>query len=231
MQGMKGRWFALIFLVTLATTFGVAMAALRLTPWAPKAGSIALAAQADAVNNFGMNRAFPNVTMVDLQGHRHNLKASRGKVIVLLVQGNKCPCSKAYIGRVNAIQRDYGPKGVEVWAFNPNANETKAETIAFCKENGVEYPVAYDKGAVIADVLKASCTTEAWVADQAGYLRYHGRIDDNIYEPDKVKVRDLRNAIDALLVGGNPPVQETEAYACTIARTENPDEGAGKIVY
>lgn len=228
---MKGRWFALIFAVTMAITIGVAMAALKLTTWAPKSGSIALAAQADAVNNFGMNRPFPNVTMVDLNGKPHNLKAAGGKVVVLLVQGNKCPCSKAYVGRMNAIQRDYGPKGVRVWAFNPNVNETKAETIAFCKQNGVQYPVTYDKGSVIADVLKATCTTEVWVADQAGYLRYHGRIDDNIYEPDKVKVHDLRNALDALLAGGSPPVQETEAYACTIARTQNPDEGAGKIVY
>jgi len=228
---MKGRWFALIVIVMMGISIGVTMAALRLTPWAPKAGSIALAAQADAVNNFRMNRAFPNVTLVDLDGKTHNLKASRGKVIVLLVQGNKCPCSKAYVGRINAIQRDYADRGVEVWAFNPNANETEAETRAFCKANGVEYPVAYDKGNVIADVLKASCTTEAWLADQEGYLRYHGRVDDNIYEPDQVKVHDLRNAIEAVLNGDRVPVQETEAYACTIARTENPDEGGGDLVY
>jgi hypothetical protein len=99
------------------------------------------------------------------------------------------------------------------------------------KANNVHYSVTYDKGSVVADILSASCTTEVWVADQIGYLRYHGRIDDNIYEPEKVKVHDLRNALDALLSGGTVPVAETRAYACSIARTENPDEGAGKLVY
>jgi hypothetical protein len=228
---MKGRWVGLIAGVVMGLTIAVSMAALRLTPWAPKSGSIALAAQADAVNNFAMNRTFPNVTLVDLDGKRHNLQESRGKVIVLLVQGNKCPCSEAYVGRMNAIHKEYGPKGVEIWAFNPNVNETEDETRLFVQKHNVQYSTSYDKGSLVADVLGATCTTEAWVADQAGYLRYHGRIDDNIYEPDQVKVHDLRNTLDALLRGGTPPVQETRAYACSIARTENPDEGGGKLVY
>ncbi|HEY3265475.1 MAG TPA: redoxin domain-containing protein [Armatimonadota bacterium] len=219
---MNARQFVVFATVMAVLTVAIAVGANRARRWGPHSASVELRyaslPNATRIAQFALNRPFPDIELTDVNGAPHSLKAARGKVVVLLVQGNRCPCSESYVGRVNAIQRDYAPRGVEVWAFNPNVNETEEETRAFAKANRCRYPVSYDVGATMADMLHAACTTECWVADRRGILRYHGRIDDNIYEPKKVKVQDLRNALDAVLDGSPVPTPETRAYACTIRR-------------
>lgn len=218
---MSSRQFWVVVLLIVGTSIAAGFGLFaRARWWGPHATSNALLVPAEA-GRVAINQPLPNVTITDLDGRRHNLREARGKVIVFLVQGNKCPCSKAYVPRVNAIHDDYSPKGVEIWAFNPNASETAEETRDFVKANKVRYSTAYDTNAMMADMLQAACTTEAWVADREGILRYHGRIDDNIYKPDEVTKSDLREALDAVLAGQPVPNPETSAFACTISRSEN----------
>jgi peroxiredoxin len=217
---MNTRHFGILAVLMAVLTVAFAISVSRVKPARPHSASVTLGdpnqPNAARTTQFALNHPFPDFVLTDLNGRRHTLKDARGSIVVLLVQGNHCPCSEAYVDRVNAIQDDYGVRGVEVWAFNPNANETEAETRAYANAHHCRYPVAYDRGGAIAGKLRAACTTEAWVADRQGYLRYHGRIDDNIYSPAKVEKRDLRDALDALLAG-LPVVQpETRAFACSI---------------
>jgi hypothetical protein len=218
---MNAKQFWAVVALVVVMTIGVAVLGQRMRRWGPHSASLALRQDAGTAQ-FGVDRMMPDLALVDLNGIGHSMKAARGKIIVLIAQGNKCPCSEAYVGRVNAIYRDYSPRGVEVWAFNPNIRETVAETRRFVTEQKVTYPTAFDTGGKVADILGAACTTETWVVDRDGFMRYHGRIDDNIYEPKKVKSNDLRNALDDILAGRPLRVPETRAYACTIQREETP---------
>jgi thiol-disulfide isomerase/thioredoxin len=57
-------------------------------------------------------------------------------------------------------------------------------------------------------------TPHVFVFDAERKLRYTGRIDDS--EREKfVKVRDLRNALDALTEGREPPVTQTKVFGCS----------------
>lgn len=219
---MNGKIFSALMAVVMCATMAIVMGIHPTRRWGPHSPSVDVGFggldNATRAYQFALGRAFPDVEITDVKGGRHSLYDERGKVVVLLVQGDQCPCSAAYVDRVNALARDYAPRGVEVWAFNPNADETEEQTRAFVNAHKVEYPVAFDKGNKLADLLHAACTTECWVADRKGVLRYHGRIDDSTFEPAKVKTNDLREALDAVLAGKRVPNPETRAFACRIQR-------------
>ena len=41
-------------------------------------------------------------------------------VLVLIFSSNRCPTAKAYAQRMNALQAEYGPRGVQLLAINSN---------------------------------------------------------------------------------------------------------------
>lgn len=219
---MNGKVFSVLMAVAMCFTMALVMGIHPARRWGPHSPSVDIGFggldNPTRAYQFALNRAFPDVAITDVNGVHHSLGDERGKIVVILVQGDTCPCSASYVDRMNAVARDYAPKGVEVWAFNPNAGETEEQTRAFVKAHKVGYPVAFDKGNKLADLLHAACTTECWVADRNGILRYHGCIDDNTFEPNKVKTRALRDALDAVVAGKRVPNPETRAFACRIQR-------------
>jgi len=72
---------------------------------------------------------------------------------------------------------------------------------------------------VIPDKFDALVTSEAYLIDSTGVLRYHGRIDDSPRVAN-VKQHDLQNVLDAYLAGGPLPERESRALGCTIKRVD-----------
>jgi len=70
----------------------------------------------------------------------------------------------------------------------------------------------------VADLYEARHTTEVFVIDPEGKLRYHGRIDENYEDPSKVTSPDLKNALESLLAGQPIAKAETKAFGCSIKR-------------
>lgn len=68
----------------------------------------------------------------------------------------------------------------------------------------------------MAKAYGAQRTPEVYVFDKNRKLRYHGRIDDNVYETEEVRFHYLRDALDAVIAGKPVPLEETEAVGCTI---------------
>jgi hypothetical protein len=60
-------------------------------------------------------------------------------------------------------------------------------------------------------------TPETYVIDSSGTLRYHGSIDNSQNESRVTSLR-LREALDAVLAGKQPPQTETKAFGCSIKR-------------
>jgi hypothetical protein len=73
-----------------------------------------------------------------------------------------------------------------------------------------------ESNCALARSYGAERTPEVFVFDKKRALRYHGRIDDNVYEPDKIQQHYLRDALDAILKGQKIPEQDTEPVGCTI---------------
>ena len=89
------------------------------------------------------------------------------------------------------------------------------------KDLGLQFPYAVDEGAVVAKAFGASKTPEAFLFDARGKLVYHGTIDDNVKEADKVEKRWLKDALTAVAAGQTPAVQETKALGCGIKFKES----------
>jgi len=165
-------------------------------------------------------------TAVDFQlkgadGKTHSLKSfSDKKALAIVFSCNHCPYVQAYEGRMVQLQRDYLPNGASLVAINSNDDAGYPEDsfenmIARSKEKGFNFPYLRDETQEIARKYGAICTPHIFLFNQQRVLSYKGRIDDN-RNPTDVKSHDLRNAIDAVLSGKTPAVQETRPFGCSI---------------
>ena len=147
-----------------------------------------------------------------------DLKSAAGtKATVLMFISTQCPVSNDYNERMATLAKDYSGKGVAFVGINSNRAEAAEEVAAHAKKNGFSFPVLKDTNNVKADHFGAAVTPEIYVYDANWTLKYHGRIDDHQKGTD-IKSTDLKNALDAVVVGKEVPVAETKAFGCTIKR-------------
>lgn len=164
----------------------------------------------------------PDFNLPGVDGETHSLASLVGKkILVVIFTCNHCPYVIGWEGRMIKIQREYGPKGVQLVAINSNETNKYPEDsflkmVLRSKEKGFNFIYLRDEDQSIARAYDAACTPEVFVFDAERKLRYHGRIDDNYQDPAAVKSPDLQNALDDLL--GNRPVRapETHAMGCSI---------------
>ena len=143
------------------------------------------------------------------------------KVVVVMFSCNHCPTVKAYEDRFIEFQKDYEEKGVVLIAINPNDDKKYPEDSfenmkVRAREKGFNFPYLRDESQSVAKAYGAERTPGVYVFDEKRLLRYHGRIDDNVYEPAQVRQRYLRDAVDAVLEGRKVSIEETEPVGCTI---------------
>jgi thiol-disulfide isomerase/thioredoxin len=133
---------------------------------------------------------------------------------------NHCPYVLAWLDRLTAIAEDYADKRVAFAAINSN-DPAKYPADSFegmqelAKERGLPFPYLHDETQEVATAYGAERTPEIFVFDSDLKLRYHGAPDDN-YDETQSSVPYLRNALDAVLAGQRPPVDETPPVGCTI---------------
>ena len=165
-------------------------------------------------------------TPVDFQlkgvdGKVHSFKSfADKKALAIVFSCNHCPYVQAYETRMVQLQRDYLPKGASLVAINSNDDEGYPEDsfenmVTRSREKGFNFPYLRDETQEIARKYGAICTPHIFLFNQQRVLSYKGRIDDN-RNPNDVKSHDLRNAIDAVLSGKTPAVQETRPFGCSI---------------
>ena len=163
----------------------------------------------------------PQFDLPGVDGQSHSLDSYADADVLVLVQScNHCPYVQAWDGRLSEIARDYAGRGVRVVAVSSNDAEAYPED-SFeemqkrAEQNGFAFDYLYDEPQAVARALEAERTPEVFVYDRDRRLRYHGAIDDNRDET-AVSQRYLREALDALLAGQDPPVAETPAVGCTV---------------
>jgi hypothetical protein len=152
------------------------------------------------------------VTLTDTKG-------TKGQLVVFTC--NNCPWAKAWEERIVEMANGYSKKGIGVVLVNSNdptiADKDTPELIkARHKERAMAVPYVIDENQSLAKAFGASVTPEAFLFDKGGKLVYHGTIDDNGKQPDKVSKRYLKDALDAVSNGKAPPVGETKSMGCGI---------------
>jgi thiol-disulfide isomerase/thioredoxin len=174
-----------------------------------------------------------NITLRDLDGKELKFKDLRGKVVFVHFWSKDCPYEVAADPKTVALAEHFKDKGVVCLAIDANSSEIGVEAPksdvkpadrykeirAHLAEKKMSFPVYADHGNKVADLFGAQHTPHCFVIDQKGVLRYAGGLDDDPKGDKGAATKQyVRDAIDALLAGKEPPVKESAAYGCGIKR-------------
>ena len=134
---------------------------------------------------------------------------------------NHCPYAKAVEGRLIELEKDYRDRGFRFVVISVNdAGSYPEDSFESMKtraaERGYAFAYLYNEDQTTARALGAVCTPDLYVFDKQRRLAYHGRLDDSPMDPSKVKRRELREAVDALLADKRPADAQNPSIGCSI---------------
>jgi peroxiredoxin len=143
-------------------------------------------------------------------------------VVVLAFLANHCPVVLANDDRIIDFVADYKDKNVRLVAVCVNdIPEDKLPGIKnHIAEKKINYVYGYDETQAIGRAYGATNTPQFFVLDKDRNIRYMGAMDDNTMNESKVTKHYLRDAVDAVLAGKTPPVEETRAVGCSVKYTK-----------
>ena len=164
----------------------------------------------------------PSFNLPGVDGKNHSLEDYHGmKALVVIFSCNHCPYVVAYEDRMVELQRDYGPKRVQLIAINSNETKNFPEDdfpnmVKRAKDKGFNFPYLRDENQSIAGAYRPTKTPEVFLFNQNLVLMYHGAIDDNYEDPKKVKKKYLRDALDNVLAGQLIKTANTTPVGCSV---------------
>jgi thiol-disulfide isomerase/thioredoxin len=147
-----------------------------------------------------------------------SLSDIKDNLVVVVFLANHCPVVKAYEDRLIEFTKDYKDKGVRVLgvAVSLQDGDDLAGIKRYTADKKSNYVYAYDETQAVGRAYGATNTPQFFVLDKDRKIRYMGRMDDS-QEESKVSKTYLRDAVDALLKGETPAVEETNHPGCTIS--------------
>lgn len=143
------------------------------------------------------------------------------KGFIIVFTCNHCPFAIKYEDRINALAKEYGPKGYVLLAINPNDPAVQPEdSFERMRERATEksfaFPYLFDKGQTVFPQYGATKTPHVFLLDSKRVVKYIGAIDDNVEDASAVTKTYLADAIAALEKGTNPEPSITKAIGCSI---------------
>jgi peroxiredoxin len=140
-------------------------------------------------------------------------------VVVVVFLANHCPVVKGYEDRLIEFTNAYKDKGVKVVGVSVSLQgQDKIPGIKdYTKEHKSNYIYAYDETQAVGKAYGAVATPQFFVLDKERKIRYTGAMDDSPSREDSVQKTYLKDAVDALLSGKAPEVEETKAIGCGIS--------------
>ncbi len=169
-----------------------------------------------------LGEAAPDFDLPGVDGKNHSLaEFAEASLLVVAFTCNHCPYVVGSEERINKLQADYAPRGVALVAINSNETDNHPtdsfeHMVQHAKEKGFQFPYLRDDSQDVALAYGALRTPHFYVFDAERKLRYTGRMDDNPRNPGQETTRELRDALDALLEGNEPPVALTNPIGCNV---------------
>ncbi|WP_411825455.1 redoxin domain-containing protein [Luteolibacter sp. AS25] len=173
----------------------------------------------------------PAFSQKGIDGEIHSVgDFSEAEVLCVIFTSNHCPDAIAAAKRMEEIHQDYKDKGVAFVAVSSNHpdslrpdelsytlyGDSYEEMTPFAESHGWTFPYLYDaEEQEMATAFGAQATPHAFVFDKERKLRYSGRLDDGRRDPGPVKKSYLRDALDAVLAGGEVEEPVTRAFGCS----------------
>ena len=173
----------------------------------------------------------PDFDLPGVDGRNWSLKDfGDARILVVVFTCNHCPTAQYYEERIKKIVTDYKGRGVALVGIMPNdPKSVRFDELAWTDlgdsfedmkirsaDREYNFPYLYDGDTeAIARAYGPVATPHVYVFDSTRKLRYVGAIDDN-ERIEKATRHYLRDALDALLSGKEPPVTQTKVIGCSI---------------
>jgi peroxiredoxin len=157
----------------------------------------------------------PDFSLPDTDGRHH----SPDGVTAVVFTCNHCPYALAWHDRLLEVALDY--PNVCVLGVNPNdaerypADSYEAMKQRVLNDGGWPMPYLRDESQEVARAYGAETTPDVFVLDADRRLRYRGAPDSDYRNPS-LNAAWLREALDSVLAGEDPPTPETEPVGCSV---------------
>ena len=164
----------------------------------------------------------PSFTLPDPHGKIFDSGTLTGeKGLLVIFTCNHCPYAKAVWPRTIELANEFTPSGINTIAINPNINPDYPEDAPEVMKTLIEtwnipFPYLVDESQDTAREFGAECTPDIYLFDAAKALVYHGRVDDNWQDPEKVTSRELHTALTNLIHGKPIGQNQHPTIGCSI---------------
>lgn len=174
----------------------------------------------------------PAFSLPNVDGKQVSLddfKSSKGMVIIFMC--NHCPFVKHLREGLAKFGAECQAKGVAVIGVSSNdvnshPDDGPTRMAEEHKSAGYTFPYLYDATQKVAKDYKAACTPDFYLFDANRALVYRGQFDSSRPGNGKpVTGADLRNAVDTMLAGKGPLVEQRPSIGCNIKWTPGKEPG------
>jgi peroxiredoxin len=164
----------------------------------------------------------PDFDLRGVDGYSYSLDSFReANFLLIAFTCNHCPYVVGSEDRIKRLQIDYINRGVSLVCINSNEDEQHTDDsfekmVERARDQEFRFPYLRDETQRVALAYGALRTPHFFLFDAERRLRYTGRMDDNPRTPGAETTHELRDAIEAVLAGKNPPVEKTNPIGCNV---------------
>ena len=164
----------------------------------------------------GRLAVFPKI---DLVGGGPLTLGVEDRATVLVMTSTTCPLSRKWLPILSTLERGWRPRGVRVVLVDVQGTDAVDELAAFLAAADFQGEAVHDPERVVAKAIGASTTTEAFLLDDRGTVRYRGAVDDRLglgYVRNEPRSTPLVDAVDAVLAGRSAEPAATTSPGCEL---------------
>jgi peroxiredoxin len=161
-------------------------------------------------------QAAPDFALPDLDGILHRLRDFRGRITILNFWSAECPWVERSDRELNSKLTEWG-ETVAWLSIASNINESVELLQQVSQERNLPQ-LLHDQHHLVADLYGAQTTPHVFVIDRQGILRYQGGYNDLTFRKRVPSRHYLTEAVEALLAGRLPELEQTPPYGCSIVR-------------
>lgn len=162
----------------------------------------------------------PEFSLTDANGARCDLaEDSTGTLIIFMC--NHCPFVIHVASILEEIHSLCETSGIQMIGINSNdidayPDDSPEHMIETANRFNWTFPYLFDGNQEVAKSFQATCTPDVFLYDAESRLYYRGQFDDSRPSGGTSDGQDLKNAIQAMLAGDSPPVDQKPAIGCNI---------------
>jgi mono/diheme cytochrome c family protein len=166
------------------------------------------------------NSSLPKTNVHTLDGRALSLTAPAKGATAIIFYSTECPISNGYSPTLASLMSSFPADKVK-WVgvcVDPDLSDQDVQVHA--RDFALKFAVVRDRHGVLSRKLGAKTTPEVFVVDDAGKVRYRGRIDDQFAARQKRNANpagnELKDALTAILSGNEVKIAEVAAVGCPL---------------